>query len=407
MNDMIINEEKNTATKWFAIIVAIFPILSPYALFGVSSSLLLVFGMLCIYFLKYKCVYLHKATGLMLIYMFTISVVNGLFTINHSLNVVLSIKVSSIFFIYLLFFSNAWNTICDSQEFFSIAVTIGKICALLAILQFVAVSLGYTNFYSGRLPLALEKYSTFAPLVDPVTGALRVHSFFEEPSYLAIYELPVFAYLFRKEDYLWSAVVAFSCIASGSVLGIVGILIIVIVLFFGSTISINQKVRIILITVILLILIIVIIYKSPSIQNLFSYYMRRYLNIGRDFLREDSSVSQRIVGNLPLFTEYNLYNRMFGVGINQYPVYFGLSKDYSNDFVSTLLNFGYFGILALILWIGSLIKECNKQSAVYLAIVLLVLSIDHTWFSDNFFYLLSWLIFSGKRKGYINLKLGK
>lgn len=407
MIDIFTNKEKNTDMKFLIIIICIVPILSPYALFGVSLSFLLVLVALLMCLLKYRSVYMHKMTGIMLFYMFTISIVNILFTINRSLNVALCTKVFIVFLIYLLFYSSAWNIISDSQDFFSIASMLGKIFALLAIVQFIAASLGYTNFYSGRLPFALEEYSTFASLVDPTTGALRVHSFFEEPSYLAIYELPVFAYLFRKEDYLWSAVVAFSCVASGSALGIVGIIIVTIVLFLGSTISVNHKVRIIFIILAIILLFMIILNKSPSLQNLLRYYMRRYLNIGRDFARDDSSVSQRIVGNFPLFSKYNLYNKIFGVGINQYPIYFNLSKDYSNDFVSNLLNFGYLGIVILVFWLSSLIKECKKKNIVYFVIIILVLSIDHIWFSDNFFYLLSWLILGGKRIGYVNLKLRK
>lgn len=407
MNDININGEKNLNMNWLAVILCILPILSPYALFGMSLSLVVILGILGIYLIRYRGVYLHKTTGVMLFYMLAISIVNALFTPNHSLNLGLSIRVSIIFFIYLLFFSNGWKFIDNSQDFFFIAVWFGKICAILAIFQFVAVSLGYTNFYTGRLPFPLDEYSTFASLVDPVTGALRVHSFFEEPSYLAIYELPVFAYLFQRGNYLWSMVIAFSCVVSSSVLGITGIIIIAIVLFFGSSISTNKKIQITFILIILLVLFLVIVNKSSSIQNLFDYYMRRYLSIGKDFSREDSSISQRIVGNFQLFSKYNLYNKICGVGINQYPIYFGLSQDYSNDFVSTLLNFGYFGIISLSLWILALIRECKKQSIVYLIIVLLVLAIDHTWFSDNFFYLLSWFVFSGKRKGYVNLKFGK
>ena len=385
--------------------IVLLPILSPYSIFGISLSLFVVFLLIVYFIVKNRGTYLHSTTGLLLFFMFVISIVDSLFT-KQNLNTILAIKVCFVFFIYILMFSNVWKEIEDAESYYSVAVFVGKICAILAILQFIFVSLGYTNFYTGRLPLPLEKYSTFASLINPVTGSLRVHSFFEEPSYLAVFELPVFAYLFQREKYGWAIVVAFSCIVSGSVLGIAGIFIITFALFMESSISFKHKLQILLILCVVAIAGLVLLNKFTAIESLFNYYLRRYLDVGRDFTRSDSSVSQRLIGNLPLFENYNIYNKLFGVGANQYPIYFDLATDYSNDFVSMLLNFGYIGFLALIIWLITLVKGSKKLNRIYFVIFLIVLLVDHSWFSDNFFYLLSWVVIGVKSQKIKYLKIG-
>jgi len=320
-----------------------------------------------------------------------------------TVNIVLAVKVFIVFFIYLIMGSSSWDQL-EGERFASAAVTIGVIAAILCILQFVFVSIGFTHFYSGKLPLPTNKYSAFGSLVD-ITGTIRTHSFFEEPSYLAIYEIPVAAYCLQKGKYIQLATVVASCLLSATLLGIAGLLVIFVASVCFSQMKTANKMKILFAAAMAVIVLIFLVNFNEHIHVLYKYYSRRLLGVF-DFSRATSSSSQRIIGNLFLFEKYNLGNQLFGVGVNQYATYFNLTTDYSNDFVSTLLNYGIVGVIILIGWIISLFRRGGKENIVFICFFVFVLMFDHIWFNEYFFYLLTWVyLFSRKKPGTIKLRV--
>ncbi|RHO35419.1 hypothetical protein DW202_04945 [Coprobacillus sp. AM17-34] len=393
--------------KLLMIIMALLPILSPYAIKseGMSISNVIIIFVCFVSIVKERNL---RASRLWLTLLFVL-VIESFVAMTFSGNNIkfsLAIRVSIMFFIYLFAYGYIWEHI-NKDFFIYIIIKIGIFCAILAIIQFVFVSAGISNFYTGKLPLPLSQYSEFGSLID-ITGSIRVHSFFEEPSYLALYEIPIFAYCLQNKKYKTAAILSIACILSGTVLGIIGVITVSILIIIIGDISINRKFQLIGIIIIVLIGFIILYFSNDAIQNIFNYYIGRYNHIGKDLNRDTSSVSQRLLGNIILFSKYNIFNKFFGVGINQYANYFGLSSDYSNDLVCILLNYGIFGIVFLIFIILNILKNIKKQGLIQIVFFIIVLAVDHIWFNEYFFYILTWIaIYTNNRKQYIILSFKK
>ena len=389
---------KTSFPELLVLMLAFLPIAGPYCLpiVGIALTDAIVLLVVGLFLLRKRCLILYKDLFCVLGLLALGGTIGTVIAMTSgTVNIVRAVKVFIVFFIYLIMGSSSWNQI-EGERFAAATVTIGVIAAILCILQFVFVSIGFTNFYSGKLPLPTNKYSDFGSLVD-ITGTVRAHSFFEEPSYLAIYEIPVAAYCLQKGKYIQLAIVVASCLLSATLLGIAGLLVIFVASVCFSKMKTANKMKILFAAVMAVFVIIFLARFNQHIHSLFKYYSRRLLGVF-DFSRATSSSSQRIIGNLFLFEQYGLGNQLFGVGVNQYPVYFNLTTDYSNDFVSTLLNFGILGVIVLIGWIISLFRKGAKESFVYIAFFLFVLMFDHIWFNEYFFYLLTWVYLFVKKK---------
>lgn len=390
--------------RFLSILLALLPILGPYAVYtdGIGLVDALILGIV-LFIIVCRNISFERSLLVLLLILGAIGEIGYFAAIGNEQNGALFLKVLVVFFLYSAAYGSVWNNI-DTELFSEASVKIGLVCAVLAILQFIAISFGHTSFYTGRLPLPLNQYSAFASLID-VTGAVRVHSFFEEPSYLALYELPVIAYCLKKSRYIELTILGIGCILSGTLLGIAGLIIVFFscIIFGGASYKVRRTAIIVLVLVT-----IVFIYlnaTNDAVHSLFNYYFGRYSKIGSDFDRETSSASQRLLGNIGLFANYNPINKLFGVGVNQYSIYFGLTNDYSNDFVCTLLNYGVLGLTTLVSWLLFLFRSCGKSGITHCLIFLLVLATDHTWFNEYFFFLLTWcFICSERKRNYVFMK---
>jgi hypothetical protein len=132
--------------------------------------------------------------------------------------------------------------------------------------------------------------------------------------------------------------------------------------------------------------------SNQSFQSLLDYYFKRLSSVDTSADRENSSFSQRIFGNIGLFEQYSPFNKFVGLGFNQYAIYFGLAKDYSNDLVSNLLNFGYIGIAALCVSLIMIFNKAKGHGTVFAVLFFVLLAVDYAWFGAMFFYMLTWVI---------------
>lgn len=386
--------------------LAFLPIAGPYCLpfVGIGLADAIVLLVLGLFLLRKRFLILYKDLFCLLgLLAFGGTIGTVIAMTSGTVNVVLAVKVFIVFLLYLIMGSGSWNEI-EGERFASAAVTIGVIAAILCILQFVFVSIGFTSFYSGKLPLPINKYSDFGSLVD-ITGTVRAHSFFEEPSYFAIYEIPVAAYCLQKKKYIQLTIVVASVLLSATMLGMAGLLVTFVTSVCFSQMKKDNKIKIFFAAAMALIVIILLASYNDYINRLFKYYSRRLLSVF-DFSRATSSSSQRIIGNLFLFGQYSFGNQLFGVGVNQYATYFNLETDYSNDFVSTLLNYGILGVIILIGWSISLFRKGGRETVVFISFFIFVLFFDHIWFNEYFFYLLTWVyLFSKRNSGTITLSI--
>ena len=385
--------ERIESVRLFALFPLVMTILDPYALTEGGGlflcDILAVF--LAVYLiLKNKCA-LYRPLLVLLAVDFMLTVFAFILTDSSNTSLGLALKVAIAFLLYLLVYSSVW--IFDIRaSFYQFAEAIGLLCAVLAILQFVFASMGM-EFYDGRLFFPLGEGSYFGGLYDKNTHDLRVHSFFEEPSYLAFFEIPITIHLIQEKKYIKAVICGISCILSGSMTGILGLFLALAASFLFDRGG-KQKHRLQLAALILLVVIAFIFFYNTvdSLKDLIDYYVNRISNIGSSSRRENSSFSQRIFGNIALFSDYNSINKIIGVGFNQYPLFFGINKDYSNDFVSNLLNFGYIGLLFMIGALFSMIRRSVASSRTFILIFIMLLAVDHSWFGTMFFYLLTWIV---------------
>lgn len=389
--------EKINNSKWIIRLLAIFPIVmtifEPYA-FTEGGGILICDVLVILtaaYLVISKTIQLHKNLFALLSIDFMLTILSFTFTDSNQTSMLLALKVFIVFSLYLVTYSSIW--LYDIRDIFlKFAEVIGLICAILAILQFCFASLGF-DFYDGKLFLPLGEGSNFGGLYDRNTHDLRVHSFFEEPSYLGIFELPVTVYFFQNKKIFKAIICAISCIASGSMIGVIGLLFCVITLLVtDNEIKKSTKFKIIIVLLLAFFVLVYVYNSNVSFKNLIDYYIERGTTIQLSRQRADSSFSQRISGNVGLFQKYKPINKLIGVGFNQYSLYFGIFKDYSNDFVSNLLNFGYVGIVCFIIVLCVILKNVSAHGRVFWMIFVLVLAVDHSWFGPMFFYLYTWIV---------------
>lgn len=385
-------------------IISIFPIVmfifDPYAITngGLAICDVLIFLMAFYLFATYG-IAMYKPLYTLICIDVVLTLISFLFTYSTNTNFNLSFKIAIVFTLYLFVYSGIWTQILQyKDDFYKAVEIIGLICAVFALMQFAFASAG-VDFYGGKLPFPMAKNSSFGGIFDANTGDLRVHSFFEEPSYLAFFEIPITIHLLQKKKYIKSIICGAACILSGSMIGILGLAIsLITMLIFDSDVKISTKIRFIVLLVVLIVAVIILYNVNDSIKNLINYYMRRLNTIDNSKQREDSSYSQRISGYMDLFNNYNNFNKFFGMGFNQYSLYFGLDIDYSNDIVSNLLNFGYAGITALAFALISIAKRITGHGKVFFVIFCLLLAVDHSWFGAMFFYILTWVVVKSNAK---------
>ena len=387
------NAHSKESISMLAIMIAIMPILDPYILapgLGIGLCDIAILLMAAYMIIKNQ-ISVFKPLFFLLIFDLVLTLISFTFTQSSHTDLLLALKVAIVFMLYLLVYSSIWSK-GISIDFIKVVEIVGTICAALALLQFVFASMGF-DFYDGRLFFPLGEGSYFGGLHDRNTGTLRVHSFFEEPSYLAFYELPVFAHFLQTQKKWRAALCAGACLVSGSMIGVLGVVIVLCAfVFFDNAISRKIKFRFAIALLITVALIAILYATWEPIQNILDYYIYRATSIDQSAQRADSSFSQRILGNYKLMDRYAPFNKVFGVGFNQYSLYFEIYKDYSNDFVSNLLNFGYIGFFALIYALITIAKKSAPMAKMFVLLFLMLLMVDHSWFGPMFFYVLSWIV---------------
>lgn len=282
----------------------------------------------------------------------------------------------------------------DRKIFMKITLKVGMICASFLLLQYILMMLNI-NPPDGRIPwLSLRESQGWADININNIYLRRLHSVFPEPSYFAIYILPLFAYCLINSRFILASFFFISLFLSTSSLGIIGSLIILLFYLFS-----HKKVRDKLLLLFMVIIggIIFFIFSKNG-MDIINYNMNKIGN-----LNENSDV--RLSGYLDYYFILPDINKLMGIGYNQLPYYFaeyGL-KNYSNAFVLSLLQFGMLGLLTLLIFIISKFLNLNSQNKLYILIFVIICSVDAFLYNMYFFYILSFVLIKDRYK----LNLGK
>lgn len=305
----------------------------------------------------------------------------------------LSIAYKNIFIwtIYAILVMYMWKY-ADREKFFIWAERIAIICVAVVFIQFLFGNLGLPA-WDGRIPgLELSKYDGWSGFIDPNTGDIRPCGIFQEASYIGIYLLVVYVSALRKNQIYKAVIYAVAMLLTTSMVAIAGCAVVTIyIVVFSNKYVIDKKVkrRIIVILCLAMVAAVFLINRNQYMQSLWVYVSRRLFSFSSDLRGSRmGSTKWRLLGNISLFSQYNLWQKLFGFGAQQYARYFAVIN-YSNNFVNVILNYGIVGLTLFICAIVKLFKLIDKGSVVYLIIALVIFFTDQQWFNWFFFYLLT------------------
>lgn len=318
------------------------------------------------------------------------------FTTSLSGSLATSLRVWLFWAFYCVIFTAA-SVWADFKAVEKWALRIAVAACVLMIIQFIFLSLNM-EVWNGLIPfLPLGKYDGWSQMVD-VTGAIRVHAFFQEPSYLGVYLLPVTALALQRKKPLLALLFGVCILMSTSTLALGGLAMVVVwhMLCVIRTERSWKSIRIYVYGAIaVLVTGLAVCMLVPEMRTLVEYSIQKVAKILSDLSDPRmGSTRLRLLGNIFLFPDYPLANQLVGVGINQYTVVFAeqIQYAYSNSVVNMLLNSGLIGAVAFIslgvLWF----VKSSMPNKIYPLLFMFAMCTDQMLFNWYFFYMLLWVL---------------
>lgn len=390
----IVLKKYSNMTKLAGLLIASFPILSPYQFLGISVNWILGGIYVICHLLIYAVFPITKSTKPLMLYT-AISMflsLNGLLILRDPSNLInaeIAMAIDLIVYVLLWYYSDINVTMKYADIF-------GYICCGFAVVQMLATISG-GNVPLGQLPF-LEISSGW---VSEVWG-FRFNSLFSEPSYFAIYLLPLFVYHFLKNDWLKTVLFASFIVLSSSSLGIISMVMVLLFRFFSSSFSVKNKFAFLMIVVAAFVFANILMNNVPIIKTFTSRTFNKIDEIFSSSSNGGFMDDVRLGGYLNLFDELPLKEQIFGVGNAQLQNYFaehGVSVyNYSNSFILSLLNFGLLGFIIFLTFLGSLFDVSRREKTFLFWIVLvLALGVDSLLFSYRYYWLVYFVLFTNKR----------
>ena len=379
-----------------SVLLCLAPILDPYILFSVGSfevhvvDLLLLFYLL-VHLFKHRNIGIRTDLLVILVIMMMSNIITFL-SARAGNDFGASIRVWCFWIIFLVLFSSVAQD-ANGNDFIRCAMTVARIATVLLLIQFVLMLAG-VNVWNGQLPfLHLSKTDAWARMRD-VSGVIRVHSFFQEPSYYGIYVMPLFAYSLNNKDIVSVVLFGAGLVLSTSSLAIAGIVIILLVwLLLGRkrTVKADHVIIWTLLIVAAAAAFLILYRHSPQVQHLVDYAVSKIAKMGKDLQgTRMGSTKIRLLGNVGLFKEYPLIKKVFGVGINQYPLLYPTVISYSSTMVTLLLNGGIVTSLSYLLLAAKMIFKARGRNKIYGLLFVYVMFTDLCLFTWYAFYLFYW-----------------
>ncbi|WP_138205977.1 O-antigen ligase family protein [Haloimpatiens lingqiaonensis] len=384
--------EQKTITKKVkvisAIVLTILPILSPYAFFGPITLNMIIMGVSVFFLVIFKAkinknivipVSLLWTThmGLSLfstfITTFNISLINSIVLISYS----------------VLCISFLWCN-CDFEIFTKYANFFGVISCIFIFIQAIFLAIGLEPPTGRLFNLKLLDYAGFVT----TTWGFRLNSIFQEPSYFAVFSLPLLAISLKKNKFKLYLLYTIALILSSSSLGIIGAIIITVEHFLIEKRNIKQ---------LLLIIMAVFIFHIIMYSTMDYYYNSFNRSLDKLLSIFESSNDTRLTGQVALFNYLPIINQIIGVGVNQMQNYFsGIIYgvyNYSNSFVVTLINTGIIGVLMYLIFIFYTVNRAKKTNRlIFVLIFIMVATTDYFIYNYFFFYILTFIYLNNESR---------
>lgn len=385
------------------VLMAFAPILDPYVVSIASYDVRLIDVMVGVFvvslFLFKKCSWTKKGLSLLGVAgVFLVCTLISAMSFVIGRNVIVAIRISVVYLTYSAFYG-AMSGHIVLDRFAKYATYIAIVATALLFFQYATAG----HFWDGKLPLPLSESDVFMPLIDPTTGNVRPHGFFQEVSYYAMYVSPILIFSLIKERYIIALFLATGLLLSSSLLGFVSLALALLVVIVKSRDSSGHidwgKATVAIAALFMFGLACFFLLESgavPVFNSIADEIARRIssiLDINATYSWGRSSAQLRLLGNIGLFEHYDYFQRLFGLGVGQYAnVFSGVETTYSSSLVNMLLSYGYVGITALVVWLIYIIKSSRPSMRFFPPLVVLALLTDNVLFGWYFFYLLSWVV---------------
>lgn len=220
----------------------------------------------------------------------------------------------------------------------------------------------------------------------------RPCAFFTEPAHFCIFMLPILYVALLCRNYIYLGFFIFAVFCSGSTTGFLAVIILVAYYVFQNSVARNRWRNFAMIIMISAILFLLILVYIPSIilQNV-------------DKLQEvdSNSTTLRTVGYLSYFINFDLFEALFGVTLNQLANYlhykFGINEvyNYSNAIIYMLLSYGILGALYFVWYLRRLwVNTCSSKG--FVIVFIAILASDQILFNMHFLYLATLAMMSDK-----------
>lgn len=383
LNNNII-EEKRTLIKYYSIFfVVVFPILEAYSIFGISITFILSLLIIFLNFLykKKNEINIKKIYVPLLLYVLFTCVLsmNGFLVLNNYKNLLNAVIMQ---LINVTAFLIAWENI-EFDQMIAFADVIAYVCCLFVCVQFFMLITG-KEVPLGKLPF-LEVHTTWIPEI----WGFRFNSFFSEPSYFAIFLLPVFAVHFLNFEWKKTVFFGIFILLSSSSLGIITMITIIITRTIAGNIRVKSKIKIILGIMCIVLAFYFVLSNSTVLNNILYRTFDKTISI---FNNQNGVNDIRLIGHLKYFSLLPIKEKMFGVGISQLQNYFlehGYNlSNYSNSFVLTIINSGIIGLIVLMIFLIYLLKiSLKNKSLIFFIILFFTLLVDSILIGYRFYWL--------------------
>jgi hypothetical protein len=371
---------KKKIDNFVSFVLAILPIFTPYAsIQSIPFNVSLIIICCIVLLLNNAKIQLKRVKSIWFLWFShaALSIMATLVT-HYNMSLINSLAVGTI---SALGIGYMWSN-SSFNNFIVHANRIGIFASLFLFIQAISLSFGM-NPPSGRIPwLSLLDYSSFLE----TTWGFRLNSIFQEPSYFAIYILPLFVYNLKARKGVKSLIFFLAIILSTSSLGIISAFFIIVLFAWNEKINVFYIISLVG-SVILVHLLLTNFSEFYSV----SLY-RSFDKMSNIFM--DSEI--RLNGQVYLFEYLPTINKFIGVGINQLQNYFMFKfngvANYSNSFIVTLVNTGLIGILiyfSFILYIWK--KVIRKGMFDYVVIFILIASVDYFIYNYFFYYILTYI----------------
>ena len=371
--------------KLASLLIVLKPILSPYNIASIPATILLPLP-----FVLYAIIHgdIIKAFKTILrlpvkySWIMCLLSFNGFFVLNDVNSMIfgiIAIFYSSLSILSLWYYANPNIT-------FKYAIYSGLGCGLFAIYQLVMQLIGVEP-PSGQIEF-LELGSSVVKWVESTWG-FRFNSVFSEPSYFAMYIVPICLYCLKEGKTIYAFLMALFIILSSSTFGIVAMGVGIIVYSIGNFHRISWKIFIRMSLLFLLCFIVIkLVISNSDLSSIVSLTFDKLSSSTSD--SEDS----RLYSTFSYYELLPLKEQIFGVGWGQMGNYFKSLNiaNYANSIVKTFIEVGILGFMYLVYYILSLYKVSKHNGTfIFLIVIILGYCVDCIALSERYEFILYFL----------------